>query len=805
MNIQTSQLIRDPVCGMTVDPAAGKPSHDHSGRLYHFCNPKCRDKFVAEPESYLTARDPVCGMAVDRASAPETAKHDGQRYYFCSTGCKETFLAGAAAAPAVAAPPAAPGMQWTCPMDPQIVRDAPGDCPICGMSLEPMTPSLADDGPSPELIDFTRRFWIGVALSAPLVFLAMAPHVGIALPAALHGAAGQWLQLLLATPVVLWCGWPFARRAVASVKNRSANMWTLIGLGTAAAYLYSLVAVAAPQLFPDALKGHDGTIGVYFESAAVIVVLVLLGQILELRARQRTGEALRGLLKLQPTIAHLIGPDGAERDVPVAEIRPGQILAVRADERIPVDGVVTEGEPAIDESLMTGEPLPVPKQPGDRVPAGAFNGSGRFLLRTERTGAETQLARIVALVSEAQKSRAPVQSLADSVSRWFVPATVAVAVLAFAGWLVFGPAPSLAYAITAAVSVLIIACPCALGLATPMSVMVAAGKGAENGVLVRRAEALEALAGIDTLIVDKTGTLTEGRPKLTGIALTGAWSEDAALTRAASLEQGSTHPIARAFAEAAKARGLNVATPQDFASVTGQGVRARLDGEQLALGNARLMESLGISTAAAVTGETEVSLAIDGVLAARFSFADRIKASAAPALAALSADGVNVIMATGDNEAAGQKVARELGIEEVHGRMLPEAKAELIGRLKSQGLKVAMAGDGVNDAPALAAADCGIAMASGSDVAIGSAGITLLGGDLAGLLKARRLARATMGNIRENLLFAFLYNAIGIPVAAGVLYPVFGLLLSPALAALAMSLSSVSVIANALRLTRLRL
>ena len=800
-------VIRDPVCGMTVDPAKGKPTAEHEGRIFHFCSEGCREKFIKAPGDYLTAKDPICGMEVDRASARYMSKINGARYYFCSAECQKKFESGPAPSPA----PIVAGTQWTCPMHPEIVRDAPDDCPICGMALEPVMPT-AETGPNPELADMTRRLWVGAIFTIPLLIIAMAPHLGIPLPAALHGAPGQWLQLALASPVVLWCALPFFRRAIASVRNASPNMWTLIGIGTAAAYLYSLVATLFPGLFPDSLKEHGGTVGVYYESAAVIIVLVIVGQVIELKARAEAGSAIAKLLKLAPETAHRIRADGSEETVPLGEIRTGDALLVRANERVPVDGSVTDGRPYLDESLVSGEAMPVGKTPGDGVSAGTFNGASPFRMKAEKIGADTLLARIANLVAEAQRSHPPIQGLADEVARWFVPAVMAVAIAAFIAWLAFGPAPAFAYALVACLSVLIIACPCALGLATPMSIMVSAGKGAEGGILIRKAEALQALAECDTLIVDKTGTLTEGKPQLTDIVPFGGREANDILAKAASLESGSEHPLARAIVAGARDRSLGPLKTEDFKSITGEGLTATIAGERIALGNARLMQSLDIAMrdgeaeAARLReeGRTVMFLAIDGTLSGLLAVADPVRESAKRTIAKLKAEGVEIIMATGDHESTARAVARQLGLSAVHAALAPSDKAKLVADLKAKGRKVAMAGDGVNDAPALAAANCGIAMATGSDIAMESAGLVLLKGDLAAIGRARHLARATMRTIRENLLLAFIYNGAGIPIAAGILYPLTGMLLSPMLAAAAMSLSSVSVIANALRLRHIR-
>ncbi len=808
-------VVRDPVCGMTVDPAAGKPTAEHGGRLFHFCSAGCRTKFVADPESYLEATDPVCGMKVDRASAKHFLRHEGEKHYFCSAGCKGKFEAEPARylGDRPAEKPAPAGTKYTCPMHPEIVRDGPGSCPICGMALEPMGVPTGEEGPNPELVDFTRRLWVSAVLALPVFVLAMSPMLGLPFRDWIGERASVWIEFVLATPVVLWAAIPFFERGWQSIVNRSPNMWTLISIGVGAAYAYSVVATLFPDLLPHTLRGHGGGAPVYFEAAAVIVALVFLGQVLELKARERTGSAIRALLDLAPKTARRIGADGQETDVPLDAVKTGDRLRVRPGDSIPVDGVVVEGRSAVDESMITGEPLPVEKADGDTLTGGTLNRNGTLVMQAEKVGAETMLSRIVEMVAKAQRSRAPIQGLADRVSFYFVPAVVASAVLAFAAWATFGPEPRLVYAIVAAVSVLIIACPCALGLATPMSIMTATGRGAQAGVLIRDAAALERFAGIDTLIVDKTGTLTEGKPKLTDVVAAQGVTETELLGLAASLEQGSEHPLAEAIVEGAKARSAQIDKAEGFEAVTGKGVTGHVGGRKVALGNDALMRDLGIDAGALAgkadalrsDGRTAMYVAIDGRAAGLVAVADPIKATAAEALAALHASGLRIIMATGDNERTAKAVATKLGIDEVRAGVLPEDKQKLVEELRAGGAKVAMAGDGVNDAPALAAADVGVAMGTGADVAVESAGITLVKGDLNGVVRARRLAQATMRNIRENLFFAFVYNAVGVPVAAGVLYPVFGTLLSPMIAAAAMSLSSVSVIGNALRLRALKL
>lgn len=811
----TSVVVRDPVCGMTVDPAAGKPTAEHDGHLYHFCSQGCRTKFVAEPEKFLTATDPVCGMSVDRATASHFARHEGQGFYFCSAACQAKFEAepqkylGERPAPQ----PMPKGTQYTCPMHPEIIRDKPGSCPICGMALEPMGVPTGDEGPNPELVDFTRRFWVSAALSVPLLIIAMAPMIGLTFEGLVEDRAKVWIELVLASPVVLWAAFPFFHRGWESLVNRSPNMWTLISLGVGAAYLYSVVATLFPDIFPHQFRGHGGAVPVYFEAAAVIVALVFLGQVLELRAREKTGSAIRALLDLAPKAARLIAADGSESDVPLDAVKAGDRLRIRPGDAVPVDGTVLEGRSSIDESMITGEPLPVEKVEGDALTGGTLNRQGSLIMRAERIGAETTLARIVELVAKAQRSRAPIQGLADRVSFYFVPAVVLVAIVAFIAWAVFGPEPSLIFAIVSAVSVLIIACPCALGLATPMSIMTATGRGAHAGVLIKEAAALERFASVDTLIVDKTGTLTEGRPKLTDVVAANGFSEDELLALAAGLEKGSEHPLAEAIVDGAATRGVTVAEASAFEAVTGKGVSGSASGKTVALGNAAMMADLGIDIASIsakaealqVEGKTAMFVAVDKKLAGIVAVADPIKATTTEAIKALHESGLRIIMATGDNERTANAIARSLGIDEVRAGLLPEQKAALVEELRAKGAGVAMAGDGVNDAPALAAADVGIAMGTGADVAVESAGITLVKGDLNGIVRARTLAQATIRNIRQNLFFAFLYNVLGVPVAAGVLYPLTGTLLSPMLAAAAMSLSSVSVIANALRLRTLKL
>jgi Cu+-exporting ATPase len=759
------------------------------------------------------ALDPVCGMTVDPHTAPHRAEHAGHPYYFCSAGCRAKFIADPArylgGAKAPAAVPA--GAIYTCPMHPEIRQPGPGACPICGMALEPELAS-AETAPNPELVDMTRRLWIGTALALPVVVLEMGGHL-----AGAHGWVPQtlsnWIQFALATPVVLWAGWPFFVRGWQSLVTRNLNMFTLIALGVGVAYAYSVVATLAPDLFPPAFRGHDGAVAVYFEAAAVITVLVLLGQVLELRARARTSGAIRALLDLAPKTARRLKDDGSEEEIPLDRVAVGDRLRVRPGEKIPVDGEVIEGHSSVDQSMVTGESMPVSKGVGDKVIAGTLNQRGSFIMRAEKIGRDTLLARIVQMVAQAQRSRAPIQRLADQVAGWFVPAVIAVAMFAFFAWALFGPEPRFAYGLVAAVSVLIIACPCALGLATPMSIMVGVGRAAEAGVLIKNAEALERMEKVDTLVVDKTGTLTEGKPKVTRAVPASGFDEKDVLRFAASVERASEHPLAAAIVQAAEERGIALAPVRGFDSPVGKGAIGMVEQRRVALGNANFLRELGVASAvleaeaeaARRDGATAIFLAVDGKLAGFIVIEDPVKATAPEALAALRAQGIRVIMLTGDNTTTAQAVARRLGIEDVEAEVLPGQKAAVVEKLRGEGRVIAMAGDGVNDAPALAAADVGIAMGNGTEVAIESAGITLLRGDLLGIVRARRLSAATMHNIRQNLFFAFIYNAAGVPVAAGVLYPVFGLLLSPIIAAAAMALSSVSVIANALRLRALKL
>ncbi|RJG43920.1 heavy metal translocating P-type ATPase [Mesorhizobium sp. DCY119] len=810
-----AEVVRDPVCGMIVDPAAGKPTAQYGGHVYHFCSASCREKFTKTPDAYLEAVDPVCGMKVNRASAKHFARHEGQGFYFCSAGCKTKFEAEPAKylgdRPAPQAMPK--GTQYTCPMHPEVIRDKPGSCPKCGMALEPMGVPTGDEGPNPELVDFTRRFWVSAALSIPLLILTMGPMVGLPVRDWFGEKLAVWIELALATPVVLWAALPFFHRGWESILNRSPNMWTLISLGVGAAYLYSVVATLFPDAFPHTFRGHGGAVPVYFEAAAVIVALVFLGQVLELKARERTGSAIRALLDLAPKTARLISADGSEADVPLEEVKAGDRLRVRPGDSVPVDGSVVEGRSSIDESMITGEPVPLEKTAGDRVTGGTINKNGSLVIKAEKVGADTVLSQIVELVAKAQRSRAPIQGLADRVAYYFVPAVVLVAIAAFVVWALFGPEPSMIFAIVSAVSVLIIACPCALGLATPMSIMTATGRGAHAGVLIKDAEALERFAGVDTLIVDKTGTLTEGRPVLTDVVTVNGFAEEELLALAATLEKGSEHPLADAIVEGAKTRGVKLLDARDFEAVTGKGVRGVVGPKHVVLGNAAILKEIKVDAtslsakadALRADGKTAMFVAVDDKLAGIVAVADPIKKTTVEAIKALHESGLKIIMATGDNERTARAVAAKLGIDEVRAEVLPEGKKALVDELRAKGAKIAMAGDGVNDAPALAAADVGIAMGTGADVAVESAGITLVKGDLNGIVRARTLAQATIRNIKQNLFFAFIYNLLGVPVAAGVLYPIFGMLLSPMLAAAAMSLSSVSVIANALRLRTLKL
>jgi P-type Cu+ transporter len=759
--------VRDPVCGMTVDPATSQYRLDYRGETYHFCSAGCRTKFAANPQAYLNKSPP-------KADVPA-------------------------------------GTIYTCPMHPQIRQVEPGSCPICGMALEPEVATL-DAPPNAELADMTRRFWVGLALALPAVVLEMGGHL-----VGGHGWVDQtlsnWIQLVFATPVVLWAGWPFFVRGWQSLLTRNLNMFTLIAMGTGVAYVYSLVGTIAPDVFPATFRGHGGAVAVYFEAAAVITVLVLLGQVLELRAREATSGAIKALLELAPKTARLVDDDGTDHEVPIDSLKVGDKLRVRPGEKVPVDGVILEGRSSLDESLVTGESMPVSKEAGGKVIAGTLNQSGGFVMRAEKVGRDTLLSQIVKMVADAQRSRAPIQRLADQVAGWFVPVVIVVAVIAFGAWALFGPEPRMAFGLVAAVSVLIIACPCALGLATPMSIMVGVGRGAQAGVLIKNAEALERMEKVDTLVVDKTGTLTEGKPKVVSIVPAAGFEEADILRLAASVERASEHPLADAIVRAAKERNLDLGKVEEFDSPTGKGAFGKVDGKSVVLGNATFLASLGIETQPLNEqgerlrgdGATVINVAVDGKLAGLFAIADPVKQSTPDALKALTAEGIKVIMLTGDNRTTANAVARKLGIANVEAEVLPDQKSAVVAKLHKEGRIVAMAGDGVNDAPALAAAAVGIAMGTGTDVAMESAGITLLKGDLGGIVRARRLSQATMRNIRQNLFFAFIYNAAGIPIAAGILYPSFGILLSPIIAAAAMALSSVSVVGNALRLRVVRL
>ncbi|MBB6167782.1 Cu+-exporting ATPase [Chelatococcus composti] len=755
-------------------------------------------------------------MMVDPHKTAHKAEHAGRPYYFCSAGCREKFLADLEryldpAAATERAEPVPEGTIYTCPMHPEIRQVGPGSCPICGMALEPVLVSL-EAGPNEELIDMTRRFWIGLVLTLPVFVLEMGGHL-LGLDHLISQRTSNWIQMLLATPVVLWAGWPFFQRGWQSLVNRSLNMFTLIAMGTGAAWIYSMLATLAPGIFPDQFRQHDGSVAVYFEAAAVITVLVLLGQVLELRARESTSGAIRALLDLAPKTARIIRDDGTEEEVQLDSVHVGDRLRVRPGEKVPVDGEVIEGRSAVDESMVTGESMPVTKEVGAKAIGGTMNQSGALVIEARKVGRDTMLSQIVQLVAEAQRSRAPIQRLADQVSGWFVPAVIVVAVLAFIAWSIWGPEPRFSFGLIAAVSVLIIACPCALGLATPMSIMVGVGRGAQAGVLIKNAEALEHMEKVDTIIVDKTGTLTEGRPAVTAIVPAAGFTEDEALRLAASVERASEHPLALAIVRAAEERGIAMAPVADFDSPTGKGALGVVEGMRIPLGNAKFLAEQGVDVAPLADeadrlredGATAIFMGVDGRVAAIFAIADPVKPSTPEALAALKEQGIRVVMLTGDNWTTAKAVARQLGIDEVEAEVLPDQKSAVVQRHKAAGEVVAMAGDGVNDAPALAAADVGIAMGTGTDVAMESAGVTLLKGDLTGIVRARRLSEAVMGNIRQNLFFAFIYNALGVPVAAGVLYPFFGILLSPIIAAAAMALSSVSVIANAARLRKVKL
>jgi len=789
----------------TEHTSNGHPGKAHSGKS---CCGHSHSDSPAAPADHM-AKDPVCGMTVDPHTAKHRAEHAGRTYYFCAAGCRTKFVADPEKylSPAEQAADDVPeGAIYTCPMHPEIRQVGPGACPICGMALEPDLVT-AEAQPNPELADMSRRLWIGLALTIPVFILEMGSHL-FGLHHLIAASTSNWVQLVLATPVVLWAGWPFFERGWKSILTRNLNMFTLIALGTGVAWVYSVIATLMPNLFPESLRGGDGAVPVYFEAAAVITVLVLVGQVLELRAREQTGGAIRALLNLAPKTARRLSPDGREEEIQIDVVSVGDQLRVRPGERIPVDGEVVDGKSSVDESMVTGESLPVSKAVGAKVIGGAINGSGALIVRATGVGRDTLLARIVQMVAEAQRSRAPIQRLADQVAGWFVPLVIAIAGLAFIAWMMFGPEPRFSYALIAAVSVLIIACPCALGLATPMSIMVGVGRGAQSGVLIKNADALERMEKIDTLVVDKTGTLTEGKPKVTAMRPAASITEDELLRLAASLEQASEHPLGDAIVAAAKERAVPLAPVTDFSAPSGKGVSGSIDGRQIVIGNRHIMTDAAIDTShfdagaeqLRADGATVVYVAVDGNAAGLIAISDPIKASTPSALQSLRSNGVHIVMLTGDNPTTAKAVAAKLGIADVEADVLPEDKAKIVERLRREGHAVAMAGDGVNDAPALATADVGIAMGTGTDVAIESAGITLLNGDLQGIARARRLSQATMANIRQNLFFAFVYNAAGVPIAAGLLYPAFGLLLSPIIAAAAMSLSSVSVIANALRL-----
>ena len=819
-----ASLARDPVCGMNVNPSTAKHVAEHDGKKYYFCGAGCVEKFTSVPQKYLSKPISITPSAHAQPLARQT-KVEAQgpksevRSYVCPM-CPEVRESKPGACPSCGmalepeTPLAATRTEYTCPMHPEIVRSEPGSCPICGMALEPRTVTAAQEE-NPELRDMTRRFWISVILTAPLLAIAMGSMIwpGEFMPI-LHGSRLPWFEFILATPVVLWCGLPFFQRFWTSLVKRSPNMFTLIGLGTGVAYVYSVVATVDPGIFPQSLRRMGGYPDVYFEAAAAITALVLLGQVMELRARSRTSAAIRALLDLSPQTARLVAADGSEKDVSLDQVKPGDRLRVRPGEKVPVDGVVLEGRSSIDESMITGESIPVEKEPDSKVIGATINAIGSFLMRAERVGSETLLARIVQLVGQAQRSRAPIQRLADRVAAWFVPAVVAISVITFVAWFFFGPQPRLANALVNAVAVLIIACPCALGLATPMAIMVGTGRGAHAGVLIKNAEALETLEKVDTLVVDKTGTLTEGKPKLAAISTLHPGNENEVLRLAASLERASEHPLGAAIVNAAKQKSLQLSDASDFSYTPGKGIQGTVDGKRIAVGNQALLFDLGAFSrsqtaylTANVPGATNLAVAIDGKYAGNLSIADQIKDSTPEALRGLKNNGVRILMLTGDSRSTAAAIADKLGLseKEFEAEVLPERKSEVIKKLQEEGRVVAMAGDGINDAPALAQANVGIAMGTGTDIAMESGGITLVKGDLTAILRARKLSQATMRNIRQNLFFAFIYNALGVPIAAGVLYPFLGILLSPIFAAAAMSFSSVSVITNALRLRNVKL
>ncbi len=817
---EASVAVLDPVCGMTVNPNSAAGSYGYKGQTYYFCGKSCLDKFRAEPERFLNKpAEPKPSQLIGIGHETKPAAAPIAQTYTCPMhpDVRQDKLGscpkcGMALEPLTVAAPQQK-IEYTCPMHPQIVRDAPGNCPICGMALEPRTVSL-DEEQNPELIDMTRRFWVGVVLTVPLLLIAMSDFVpGNPLERIVSMRSLGWIQFGLATPVVLWGGWPFFVRGWQSIVNRSLNMFTLIGLGVSVAYLFSVIAKVFPQVFPLSFRDPSGGVPVYFEAAAAITTLVLLGQVLELRARSQTGAAIKALLGLAPKTARRLREDGNEEDVPLEQVQVGDRLRVRPGEKVPVDGVVIEGSSAVDESMITGEPIPVEKRAKDRVVGATVNGTGSFVMRTERVGAETLLAQIVQMVADAQRSRAPIQKLADVVSGYFVPGVVAIAVITFIIWSIWGPDPRMAHGLVNAVAVLIIACPCALGLATPMSIMVATGKAAQSGVLFKNAEAIEIMRKVDTLVVDKTGTLTEGKPKLVSVVVAGVVDEQALLRLAASLEKGSEHPLAAAIIAGAHERGVELTDTKDFDSLTGKGVTGEVAGQKVSLGNRALLDDLKIDPGEFATraeslradGQTVMFVTVDGQVAGLIGVADPIKETTPEAIKQLHEEGIRIVMLTGDSRTTAEAVARKLNIDEVVAEVLPNQKVEVVKKFQAEGRFVAMAGDGINDAPALAQAQVGIAMGTGTDVAMKSAGVTLVKGDLRGIVRARVLSRLTMSNIKQNLFFAFIYNSLGVPIAAGVLYPFFGILLSPMLAAAAMSFSSVSVIANALRLRRARL
>lgn len=805
----------DPVCGMTVDPNSAAGSFEYKRQTYYFCSAHCLNKFRQDPESFL--KEPTETTAIE---PPETQPAKlSPAGYTCpmhpevkQEGPGSCPKCGMALEPMTVSAPREK-IEYTCPMHPQIVRDAPGSCPICGMALEPRTVSLAEEE-NEELKDMRRRFWVSAVLALPALVIGMSDLIpGAPLQRLIPPSVSAWLQLLIASPVILWGGWPFFVRFWQSLVHRSPNMFTLIGLGVGVSYIYSVIATVFPDVFPHSFRGHGGGVPVYYEVAAVITTLVLLGQVLELKARSQTSTAIKALLGLAPKTARRIAPDSSEQDVPLDQVQVGDLLRVRPGEKIPVDGVVVEGKSSVDESMVTGEPIPVEKNPDDKVIGATVNATGSFVMRAERVGAETLLSQIVQMVAEAQRSRAPIQKLADRVSAYFVPTVIVIAIATFIVWATVGPEPQLTYALINAVAVLIIACPCALGLATPMSIMVAMGKGAQTGVLFKNAEAIELLREVTTLVVDKTGTLTEGKPKLVTVTPAPGVNERELLRFAASLERGSEHPLAAAIVAGATERGIELVDAASFDSITGKGVKGKIEGRDVSLGNPALMEELKVDVKEMAAqaekfradGQTVMFVSLDGKIAGLVGVADPIKESTPEAIKQLHEDGIRIVMLTGDSRTTANAVAAKLHIDEVAAEVLPNQKAEIVKRYQLQAQKVAMAGDGINDAPALAQADVGIAMGTGTDVAIASADVTLVKGDLRGILRARRLSRATMGNIKQNLFFAFVYNALGVPIAAGVLYPFFGLLLNPMIAAAAMSFSSVSVIGNALRLRRVNL